>query len=230
MALAAVAGGTSRFRDAVFPGRFQHVRELIRLGSDDRSPRRSGPDRRRRFARGRRDDRFGSAGQRRAGAGGIGRAGHDGRAAHRSSRPRIRTARCQAQSAGSTNRTGARRIVARRVRIIAADRAAPRCRDCCPRNGGDWRDVRRPVRGIRPSAFVAVAVVVCAGFRTAPVGISGDFSKLDLVQPAIDVATAEQLIVRADVGDAASGHHQNAIGQRQRGQAMGDQDRRPAAP
>ncbi len=51
--------------------------------------------------------------------------------------------------------------------------------------------------------------------------------ELDFVQPAVQIAAAQQFVMRADVGDQPLVHHDDPVGQGQRGQAVGDDNRRP---
>ena len=49
--------------------------------------------------------------------------------------------------------------------------------------------------------------------------------EMDLVQPAVEGAAGQQLLVAANVEDPARLHHHDPVGQRQDGQAVGNQDR-----
>ena len=69
LALATLASGESRLTDDVFPDRFQHVGELVRMGASIEPQRSMQRRRRRRVAHGGPCDRLRPAGQRRAGAG-----------------------------------------------------------------------------------------------------------------------------------------------------------------
>ena len=53
--------------------------------------------------------------------------------------------------------------------------------------------------------------------------------ELDLVQPAIEGAAGQQLLVPADVHDPPALHHHDPVGQRQDGQPVGNQDGGPVA-
>src|SRR5229473_1250838 len=60
-------------------------------------------------------------------------------------------------------------------------------------------------------------------------GRPGDEVPMLLVpQPAVDVATVEQLLMGADVVDAAAFEHEDRVGADQRGEAVRNDDQRPA--
>ena len=57
----------------------------------------------------------------------------------------------------------------------------------------------------------------------------GTLAELDFVQPAVRIAAADQFVVGAGVDDAALLHDYDSIGQGQRRQTVGDDDRRAVA-
>src|SRR3989442_5405989 len=56
----------------------------------------------------------------------------------------------------------------------------------------------------------------------------GEMPMLFVPQPAVDIATVEKLLMGTDVVDAAAFEHEDLVGADQRGEAVRDDDQRPA--